>query len=73
MSWINLVWIVLYFAAGWALTEACGPGDDIWKLLVFLFWPVLLGILLVLLVLLVLFSLVVVAEELLYGLTHKEG
>ena len=63
MNWTALVWTGLYFAAGWFLTACYELEDDLWKLLIFLGWPVLIAGFLVILVLLVLFSLMLMAEE----------
>lgn len=66
-----VIWIVLYFAAGWILTEVYQMDDDILKLLVFLGWPILVVGILAIFVLLFLFGLVFVVEEIGYGLFHR--
>lgn len=71
MSWPNLVWVLLYFAVGWIITEAYELDGGIWGLLVFLGWPILVVGILAIFVLLFLFGLVFVVEEIGYGLCHR--
>lgn len=74
MNWMHLVWIVLYFAVGWATTEAYDLDDSIWGLLVFLLWPLLVAVYLVVAVLLLLFGVLFMLDELLHRhQTKKKG
>lgn len=71
MSWTNLVWVLLYFAVGWIFTEAYDLDGGIWRLLVFLGWPILVVGVLTIFVLLFLFGLLLAIEEIWYGLFHR--
>lgn len=73
MGWTALVWIGLYFAAGWFLTACYELEDDLWKLLIFLGWPVLIGGFLIIFILLFLFSIMFMIEEMFYTISHKQN
>lgn len=72
MNWTALVWTGLYFAAGWFLTACYELEDDLWKLLIFLGWPVLVVSFCVILLLLFAFGLVFVVDEMCYGIFHRK-
>lgn len=71
MSWTSLIWILLYFTVGWAITEFYDLDGDIWELLIFLGWPILVAGILLILVLLVLFLVAVAVDEVFYRLFRK--
>lgn len=71
MTLTILVWILLYFTVGWAITEFYDLDGDMWDLLTFLGWPILVAGILLILVLLVLFLVAVAVEEVFYRLFRK--
>lgn len=72
MNWTVLAWILLYFVVGWVITEAYDLDDnDIWKVLIFLGWPILVGIVLVIVALLFLLGFLCVADEIFRDLFHE--
>lgn len=71
MIWTSLIWILLYFAVGWIFTKLYDTDGDMWDLLIFLGWPLLVVGILLILVLLVLFLAAVAVEEVFYRLFRK--
>lgn len=71
MIWTSLIWILLYFAVGWIFTKLYDSDGDMWDLLIFLGWPLLVVGILLILVLLVLFLVAVAVEEVFYRLFRK--
>lgn len=71
MNWTDLLWVLLYFAVGWVVAEVYDMDGGILSLLVFLGWPILVVGFIVIFVVLFLFGLVLVAEEIGYGLFHR--
>lgn len=71
MTWTSLIWILLYFAVGWIFTKLYDSDGDMWDLLIFLGWPILVAGILLILVLLVLFLVAVAVEEVFYRLFRK--
>ena len=71
MIWTSLIWILLYFAVGWIFTKLYDSDGDMWDLLIFLGWPILVAGILLILVLLVLFLVAVAVEEVFYRLFRK--
>lgn len=72
MTWVNLLWVLLYFAVGWIFTELYELDSDIWKLLIFLGWPILVGSILVIVALLFLFGLVLAIEDAIWTLKNSK-
>ena len=71
MIWTSLIWILLYFAVGWIFTKLYDSDGDMWDLLIFLGWPILVAGILLIFVLLVLFLVAVAVEEVFYRLFRK--
>lgn len=71
MPWVSLLWVLLYFAVGWILTDLYEPDSDGWGLVIFLAWPLLAVFCLGILTLLVLFALAYAADEAIYHLFRK--
>lgn len=71
MSWTSLIWILLYLTVGWAIAEFYDMDGDIWELLIFLGWPIVVAGILLILVLLVLLIVAVAVEEVFYRLFRK--
>lgn len=70
---IRLILILLYFVVGWIVTEVYELDNDIWKLLIFIGWPILIGGFLVIFILLFLFGVVLMIEEIFYTISHKQN